>query len=127
MRKFTVIAYLNPDLSSITDKNVKLGELRLYLDKEIVDVIPHLGRVIIFKSEIVEHEVKPTKGYERYALTSWYRHIHRAEEKKSYNQQKDETIFIGIPSYRDPELPETVANIIETADNPELLNFGICF
>jgi len=49
----------------------------MYLKDRIVDVIPHMGRVIIFKSEKVEHEVKPTKGYHRFALTSWYRHTHK--------------------------------------------------
>jgi len=83
--------------------------LRLYLENEIIDVIPHIGRVLIFLSEKVEHEVKPTKGYERYALTTWYRHTHTVEEKKSENfNATNETIFIGIPAYRDPELPLTV-------------------
>jgi hypothetical protein len=91
--------------------------LRLYLKNEIIDVMPHMGRVIIFLSEKVEHEVKPTKGYERYALTKWYRHIHKAEDQKSDTEQvsTDDTIFIGIPAYRDPELPLTIANLIETA------------
>ena len=62
MRKYTAIVYLNPDLESIKQTNPKaqLGELRLYLPDKIVDVMPHLGRVIIFKSEIIEHEVRPT-------------------------------------------------------------------
>lgn len=36
------------------------------------------------------------------------------------------TIFIQIASYRDPELPTTVKNIIENAEYPENLVFGIC-
>ena len=88
-----------------------------------------MGRVIIFQSEKVEHEVKPTRGYERYALTSWYRHIHKAEDQRCDADQgtKDGTIFIGIPAYRDPELPLTIVNLIETAEDPQKLNFGICF
>jgi SM-20-related protein len=62
LRKITVIAYFNPDLPRY-DSKAKLGELRLYLKDKIVDVTPRLGRVIIFKSEKVEHEVKPTLGY----------------------------------------------------------------
>jgi hypothetical protein len=87
-----------------------------------------MGRVIIFQSEKVEHEVRPNKGYQRFAVTSWYRHTHRVEERKvQLIERSEETIFIGIPAYRDPELPQTVLNIIETADRPDLLHFGICF
>jgi hypothetical protein len=90
--------------------------------------MPHIGRVIIFLSEKIEHEVKPTKGYERFALTTWYRHTHKVEERKvEHEKTSDETIFIGIPAYRDPELPLTLNNMIETADKPDLLHFGICF
>jgi predicted 2-oxoglutarate/Fe(II)-dependent dioxygenase YbiX len=66
--------------------------------------MPHSGRVIIFSSEKVEHEVKPTVGYSRFALTTWYRHIHKEREKIKL-PDKEESIFIGIPAYRDPELP----------------------
>lgn len=65
MRKVTVIAYLNPDIDAIKEANpkAKVGELRLYLKDRIVDVTPRLGRVLVFKSELVEHEVKATLGY----------------------------------------------------------------
>ncbi len=39
---------------------------------------------------------------------------------------KEETIFIQIASYRDPELPNTLQSCIENANNPENLRFGIC-
>lgn len=35
------------------------------------------------------------------------------------------TIFIHIPSYRDPELPFTIESAIESADHPDRLSFGI--
>lgn len=35
------------------------------------------------------------------------------------------SIFISIPSYRDPELLRTVKSAIENADRPDLLHFGI--
>ncbi len=72
LRKLTVIAYLNQEIGP------KKGELRLYLEKQIVDVVPRMGRVIVFKSERIEHEVKPTEGYRRFALTSWHRHTFKA-------------------------------------------------
>ena len=39
---------------------------------------------------------------------------------------KDETIFIQIASYRDPELPITLKSCIENAHRPENLRFSIC-
>jgi len=58
------------------DGNQKhLGELRLYLPDKIIDVVPHIGRTIIFKSEHVEHEVRPTIGYQRFALTTWFNQV----------------------------------------------------
>ena len=64
LRKMTAIIYLNPDLESVAkEKGSQLGLLRIYLKNEIIDVVPHMGRCIIFTSEKVEHEVKPTKGY----------------------------------------------------------------
>jgi hypothetical protein len=35
----------------------------VYLKDSIIDIVPHIGRVIMFKSEKIEHEVKSTKGY----------------------------------------------------------------
>jgi Rps23 Pro-64 3,4-dihydroxylase Tpa1-like proline 4-hydroxylase len=58
-----------------------MGELRVYLKDEIVDIMPHLGRVIMFKSEKIEHEVRPTKGYERFALTTWFHHTYLKDTK----------------------------------------------
>jgi hypothetical protein len=37
-----------------------------------------------------------------------------------------ESIFIQIPSYRDPELLPTIKDILATAIHPERLTFGIC-
>ena len=36
------------------------------------------------------------------------------------------TIFVGIPSYRDPELLQTINDCIQCADRPDRLAFGIC-
>lgn len=38
----------------------------------------------------------------------------------------DDRIFISIASYRDPDLPRTISNAIETAARPARLRFGIC-
>ena len=48
---------------------------------KIVDVVPRMGRVVIFKSEKVEHEVRPTLGYQRYAVSVWFSQVVKAQEK----------------------------------------------
>ncbi len=47
------------------------GELRLHLD-EIVDVEPLAGRLALFRSDTVEHEVLTTNS-NRYSITGWMR------------------------------------------------------
>jgi Rps23 Pro-64 3,4-dihydroxylase Tpa1-like proline 4-hydroxylase len=76
LRKLTVITYLNPQLESVKSP----GELRLFLPSCIVDVVPHMGRTIAFKSEYVEHEVRPTLGYQRFALTTWFHHTWQPQQ-----------------------------------------------
>lgn len=41
--------------------------------------------------------------------------------------KKDNSIFISIASYRDPELLKTLRDCISKADNPDNLYFGICW
>lgn len=72
-RKLTCIVYLNPDYEPGDG-----GELRLLLlDKECLDLTPHGGRMVIFWSDEIPHEVlacKPDSNderYDRYALTIW--------------------------------------------------------
>jgi hypothetical protein len=43
------------------------------------------------------------------------------------NEEKTNTIFIQIASYRDPQLSPTLKDCIEKADYPENLRFGICW
>ena len=89
----------------IENPKAKLGELRLYFPDRIVDVVPRMGRVVIFKSEAIEHEVRPTLGYDRYAATVWFNQVvTKAQPSSVFDQQflsDDYSIFIGIPSYRD--------------------------
>ena len=69
-----MIIYLNDELDVVKEANqkAKLGELRVYQSDKIIDIVPRMGRAILFKSEMVEHEVRPTLGYDRYAVTVWY-------------------------------------------------------
>ena len=64
-RKLSIICYLNADW-----KESEGGQLVLYLGKESLSILPHLGRLICFRSDLLEHEVLPSTR-ERYSLTGW--------------------------------------------------------
>jgi len=70
-RKLSIVCYLNDELW----KPDYGGELILYLDndgKEIEKVIyPLPGRMVIFESQIIEHEVKPVMQNMRLSITGW--------------------------------------------------------
>jgi SM-20-related protein len=66
-RKLSIVCYLNdedwqPDYG---------GELTIYFeDKEPLNIYPLQGRMVIFESQVLEHEVKPVKR-ERLSITGW--------------------------------------------------------
>ncbi|MBL7850525.1 MAG: 2OG-Fe(II) oxygenase [Cyclobacteriaceae bacterium] len=64
-RKLSVICYLNTDWTP--DQG---GQLRLYLDSGTLDILPEGGKLAIFRSDLIEHEVLPATR-ERYSLTGW--------------------------------------------------------
>ncbi len=64
-RKISIICYLNSNW-----RPEHGGQLRLYLDKNFVDVTPTVGKLVGFLSEEIEHEVLTTFD-ERLSLTSW--------------------------------------------------------
>lgn len=90
-RKLTCIIYLNPD--SVQEQSG--GELRLLLnDNQIIDLDPCGGRIVLFWSDEIPHEVLPCApshrkddgAHDRYALTVWIpdldvRNIQRAGSK----------------------------------------------
>jgi SM-20-related protein len=71
-RRITAIMYLNP--LWMTDDG---GELRLWLQgpqgeaATVIDVAPLLNRLLVFRSEVVEHAVLPCRRA-RLALTAWF-------------------------------------------------------
>lgn len=67
LRTISCILYLNPDWTSDDG-----GELRLHLAEGVYDVLPEAGRWVVFRSELIEHEVRPARR-ERYSLTGWFR------------------------------------------------------
>ena len=73
IRRISLLLYLNTD--EWTEKDG--GILRAYVkqlakgDKRVQDVIPAGGRLVLFDSATVEHEVLPTNK-ERWAIVGWF-------------------------------------------------------
>jgi len=64
-RKLSVICYLNSDWQESDG-----GQLRIYLDNETKDILPLAGRLVCFRSDLLEHEVLPATR-ERLSITGW--------------------------------------------------------
>ncbi len=66
-RKISIITYLNPAWDPEDG-----GQLRMYLPEGTMDVFPEAGRLVCFRSDLIEHEVLPSRR-ERLSLTGWLR------------------------------------------------------
>lgn len=66
-RKLSIVCYLNED----TWLEENGGELCVYTEKETLNILPLPGRIVIFESQILEHEVKVVKASERLSITGW--------------------------------------------------------
>ncbi|MEH6704117.1 MAG: 2OG-Fe(II) oxygenase [Galbibacter orientalis] len=70
-RKLSFVCYLNDE----DWKNENGGELVIYKDENGIEVPKNLyplpGRVVIFESQLLEHEVKTVLASERYSITGW--------------------------------------------------------
>ncbi len=64
-RKLSVICYLNKDW-----KEADGGQLRMFIGHESKDILPLAGRLVCFRSDLLEHEVLPATR-ERLSLTGW--------------------------------------------------------
>jgi len=69
-RKLSMVLYLNKFWSYENG-----GELVIYFQKNAkeqpVSIIPKYGRLVIFESSVLEHEVKPVLNSERLSITGW--------------------------------------------------------
>jgi SM-20-related protein len=65
-RKLSIVCYLNQE----DWKEEFGGELVIYKENEAIAILPMKGRVVIFESQVLEHEVKPVKK-ERLSITGW--------------------------------------------------------
>ena len=66
-RKLSIVCYLN----EADWRRENGGELTLYTEKEDLDILPLPGKLVIFESQILEHEVKVVKASERLSITGW--------------------------------------------------------
>lgn len=64
-RKLSLICYLNANWKSEDG-----GALRLYLPDGVRDVFPEAGKLVCFRSDLLEHEVLPATR-DRFSLTGW--------------------------------------------------------
>ena len=64
-RRLTAISYLNAGWTEADG-----GQLRLHLDPP-VEIEPRLGRLVVFLSDRIEHEVLPVWA-PRFAATAWF-------------------------------------------------------
>lgn len=66
-RKLSIVCYLNEE-NWLRENG---GELTIYTEKDSLDILPLPGRIVIFESQILEHEVKVVKASERMSITGW--------------------------------------------------------
>ncbi len=59
--------YLNPNWDEANG-----GELRLYEGAQSIDIYPHAGTFVLFRSDAIYHEVLPATR-ERFSLTGWFK------------------------------------------------------
>ncbi|HJS00816.1 MAG TPA: 2OG-Fe(II) oxygenase [Flavobacterium sp.] len=65
-RKLSIVCYLNNE-----DWQEEYGgELTIYKEEETINIFPLKGRMVVFESQILEHEVKPVQR-ERLSITGW--------------------------------------------------------
>lgn len=139
-RRLTVLAYLNPGWEEalggalrVTEPAVKRtnwtsGEGLTEGEVE-VDVYPVCGRLAMFYSSEVAHEVMPTHGY-RYALTIWY--YDRTERLQAMSDAKNAGKVHKMSQYsldHQLEAKEFIAKLLhnndrELAENEEARRGG---
>lgn len=66
-RKFSIVIYLNQNWTA-----ADAGAISVYpKDAEALDFLPLGGRIIFFKSDVLEHEVNPSTTRDRLSIATW--------------------------------------------------------
>ena len=128
------------------------SDIKSKLNRHFLDIAPLLGRLVIFRSDLIEHEVLPTAS-ERVAITVWasgYDPTHspvlplcpfiypslpltvvpsssspRATTARESRSNSLDSIFVSIAAYRDSECIPTLLDLFEKADMKENLLVGV--
>jgi SM-20-related protein len=66
-RQYSLIVYLNSDWTDADG-----GQLKLYLEDKIVEILPISGRAVCFPSHLIPHEVL-NSNKKRLSLTGWFK------------------------------------------------------
>ena len=66
-RQFSIVLYLNENWLETDAGNLQLHPT----PSESIDILPIGGRIVLFKSEDMEHEVKPSNTRERNSIAAW--------------------------------------------------------
>lgn len=69
-RQFSFVLYLNDHW-----KTEDQGMLSLYLEEDVVSLSPIGGRVVFFRSDQTEHEVKASLGRPRLSIAGWLKRL----------------------------------------------------
>ena len=78
---------------------------------DVVDIVPRFGRAVLFKSEVLLHKMRNTLEWDNNLLTIYFNQV--VSKPKPYLAVPEEwNMFIGIASYRDPQLIHTMKSLI---------------
>lgn len=153
-RIITAIYYVTDEDWSETD-----GGFLTIFDKDDGSshrIIPYADRMVLFRSDLVEHQVSPSNHRARLAITIWLYgtmmtgedfpceksilSLHFDANQKHPNQMiplptlttpssnvMEEKIFVSIPAYRDTETIPTILSLYENAINPSRIFIGVVF
>ena len=83
--KLTLIYYLNKDYEERYG-----GCLRIHKDSGTLDISPELGKLVIFRSDKLVHEVLPVYN-QRFAFTTWYMEVPKRKAIKPVDEDRLET------------------------------------
>ena len=78
LRKLTLVIFLNDglDLENPKASTQTRGGLRLYTQGDslegVIDILPRVGRAVLFRSEEVLHKVNSIIGQDDWLLTAYY-------------------------------------------------------
>ena len=129
LRKLTMVVFLNESIDQVQSApGTATGNLRLFprgeSARDVVEIAPRLGRAVLFRSEHMLHEQRPTFGWDNYAATFYLNQI--VNKPPTPHPIPDNwSIFVGIAAYRDLGLVHTLRSLVSQAAHPERLRIVI--